>query len=84
MGIFVTLPVNNYLSYSQRPLQLRKGEVMVQKKPLKKVAKKVVKKGDVYKCGVCGLAVTVDEVCGCVDTCDIICCEKQMKPKKRA
>ncbi len=61
---------------------------MVQKKAVKKVAKKVVKKvvkkGDVYKCGVCGLAVKVDEVCGCVDTCDIICCEKQMKPKRRA
>jgi hypothetical protein len=56
---------------------------MVQKKAVKKVAKKVVKKGDVYKCGVCGLAVTVDEVCGCADTCDIICCEKEMKPKKK-
>jgi hypothetical protein len=68
---------------------VRKEESMVQKKKaVKKVARKVVKKaakkGDVYKCGVCGLAVTVDEVCGCVDTCDIICCEKQMKPKKRA
>ncbi len=39
---------------------------MAQKRAVKKVAKKVVKKGDVYKCGVCGLAVTVDEVCGCV------------------
>jgi hypothetical protein len=58
-------------------------EVMDKKKPVKKVAKKVLKKGDVYKCGVCGLAVTVDEVCGCVDYCDIICCEKPMKPKKR-
>ena len=57
---------------------------MVQKKAVKKVSKKVVKKGDVYKCDVCGLAVTVDEVCGCVDACDIICCEKQMKAKKRA
>ncbi len=55
---------------------------MVQKKAVKKAAKKAVRKGDVYKCGVCGLAVTVDEVCGCMDTCDIICCEKQMKPKK--
>jgi len=61
---------------------------MAQKKPVKKVAKKVVrkgvKKGDVYKCSVCGLAVRVDELCGCVDACDIICCEKQMKPKKKA
>ena len=68
---------------------MRKEESMVQKKKAvkkvaRKVVKKAVKKGDVYKCGVCGLAVTVDEVCGCVDTCDIICCEKQMKPKKRA
>jgi hypothetical protein len=51
----------------------------------KKVAKKGVKKGDVYKCGVCGLAVKVDALCGCIDTCDIVCCEKQMKPaRKRA
>ena len=62
---------------------------MVQKKPVKrkvtkKAVKKGVKKGDVYQCSVCGLAVKVDELCGCIDACDIICCEKQMKPKKRA
>jgi len=55
---------------------------MAQKKVTKKVptkrSKKAVKKGEVYQCGVCGLAVTVDEVCGCVDACDIICCETQM------
>jgi hypothetical protein len=62
---------------------------MAEKKVLKKTTKKVakvskkgVKKGDAYKCVVCGLAVTVDEVCGCVDTCDIICCEKPMRPKR--
>jgi hypothetical protein len=54
------------------------------KKVVKKGVKKRVKRGDAYRCSVCGLAVTVDEVCGCVDACDIICCEKQMKPKKRA
>jgi len=64
---------------------------MAEKKAVKKTTKKVaraskkaVRKGDAYRCGVCGLAITVDEVCGCVDTCDIICCEKPMKPKKRA
>ncbi len=64
---------------------------MAQKKVAKKVTKKVpvkrgktaVKKGEVYQCGVCGLAVTVDEVCGCVDTCDIICCDMPMKPKRK-
>jgi hypothetical protein len=55
------------------------------KKAVKKVAKKAVKKGDVFKCGVCGLAVRVDNTCGCVDYCDIVCCETQMKPgRKRA
>jgi len=45
---------------------------MSEKRAVKKVTKKGVKKGDVYQCSVCGLAVTVDEVCGCVDACDII------------
>ena len=55
---------------------------MAEKKALKKVSKKGVKKGDAYQCDVCGLAVTVDEACGC-DAPDIACCGKQMKPKKR-
>ncbi len=48
----------------------------------KTTAKKTAaKKGSGYVCGVCGLAVTVDRTCGCVDTCDIICCGRQMKKK---
>ena len=35
-----------------------------------------------YGCSVCGLMITVDELCGCVDTCDIVCCGEQMTPKK--
>lgn len=59
--------------------------------PRKTTAKKAVKRsrksparvsaGQGYVCGVCGLSVTVDEECGCVDTCDIICCGQQMEPK---
>lgn len=49
-------------------------------KRAKKAAK--AKKGKGYTCSVCGLAVTVDNICGCVDTCDIICCGQEMKPKK--
>lgn len=45
-------------------------------------AKKQVAKGDSYVCGVCGLAVTVDDECGCVDVCDIICCGEPMKARK--
>jgi len=52
---------------------------MAQKKAA--TAKKKVAEGDTYACEVCGLAVTVDEVCGCVGVCDIICCSKPMKAR---
>jgi len=49
----------------------------------KTVAKKaVVPKGSRYTCNVCGMVVSVDTTCGCVDACDLICCEKPMKLKK--
>jgi len=57
---------------------------MAQKKVTQKGSKKSVKKGEQYRCTVCGLAITVDEICGCIDTCDIVCCEMPMKPKKKA
>jgi len=50
-------------------------------KPGKKKGKAA--KGDKYACGVCGIVVTVDEVCGCMDVCDIVCCGEQMAPKKK-
>ena len=43
---------------------------------------KELKSGSHYQCGVCGLAVTADEVCGCVDFCDTISSGQQMKPAK--
>lgn len=49
-----------------------------------KVSKKAIKKGDRFGCRVCGMVVSVDETCGCVDTCDIICCDEPMKAKRRA
>jgi len=49
----------------------------------RKASVRGVKKGDVYECNVCGLAVRVDAACGCVDTCDIICCNKEMKKKRK-
>ncbi|MDD4858928.1 MAG: hypothetical protein PHR56_01805 [Dehalococcoidales bacterium] len=48
-----------------------------QKAPAKKAAK-----GDGYECEVCGLAVTIDEVCDCIETCDIICYGEPMKARK--
>ena len=47
----------------------------------KTAAKKRVAKGESYACEVCGLAVVVDEVCGCLDACDIVCCGRPMKAK---
>ena len=40
--------------------------------------KRVVKKGDKYECGGCGVVVVVDETCGC-SPCDIVCCGSPMK-----
>jgi hypothetical protein len=48
-------------------------------KPVKKAA---APKGATYACGVCGLAVTVDTACGCMETHGLICCGKAMKVKK--
>ena len=61
----------------------KKAVKKVAKKMVKKAPAKAVKRGDTYQCGVCGLSVVVDETCGCIDTCDIICCEKQMKPRRK-
>jgi len=57
-------------------------------KPAAKTAKKpaakkpVVPKGSKYTCSVCGMVVSVDTACGCVEACDLVCCSKPMKLKK--
>lgn len=53
------------------------GKKCVPKKGVEKM-----KVGEVYTCEVCGLAVAIDEACGCVETCDIICCQMPMKKKR--
>ncbi len=56
--------------------------------PAKKTEKKSVKKkagtikGNKYTCQECGLVVTVDEVCNCVDVCDLVCCGEPMEQNK--
>jgi hypothetical protein len=47
--------------------------------------KNMVKKGDKYECGNCGIVLMVDEACDCAP-CDIVCCGapmKQVKPKAK-
>jgi hypothetical protein len=59
-------------------------KAVAKKAPAKKAAAKGKSKvGLGYTCRVCGLSVTVDEDCGCVESHDIICCDAPMK-KKRA
>lgn len=67
------------------------AKAAAKKAPAKKtLAKTAVKKspskrnpakGEAYVCALCGLAVTVDKACGCVDVCGITCCGKPMKKK---
>lgn len=53
------------------------------KLPVKKAAARgKTKAGDALVCGVCGMSVTVDEICGCAEAHDIICCERPMKKKR--
>ena len=40
------------------------------------------RKGEKLYCEVCGLVVSVDETCGCIEACDIICCGQDMQTKK--
>jgi hypothetical protein len=57
------------------------------KKPAAKTKKKTtgsaMKKGSKLQCRVCGMSITVDEVCGCIEAHDIMCCGTEMKPKKK-
>ncbi|OPY04011.1 MAG: hypothetical protein A4E61_00916 [Syntrophorhabdus sp. PtaB.Bin184] len=46
-------------------------------------AKAVNKKGTKYRCNVCGLVVSVDTVCNCVELCDLVCCSKPMQVVKK-
>jgi len=76
-------PESNASEKGEKTMAQKKVVAKTTKKAVSKPAKKAVSKGDTYKCGVCGLSVVVDEVCGCIDTCDIICCEKEMKPRRK-
>jgi len=58
----------------------KKEDKKMKKKESKKTKKQDKKK---LKCEVCGLVVSVDELCNCVDVCDLICCGQNMKEVKK-
>jgi hypothetical protein len=45
----------------------------------KKKAVRKTKKGEAYKCGICGYRIIVDEACGCAEEHVFLCCEQPMK-----
>ena len=47
----------------------------------KVVRAKSKKKASRYQCGVCGMVVAVDEMCGCVAAHPVVCCGTKMKKK---
>jgi len=52
------------------------------KKTAKKTSpkkKKEMEVGTCYECSVCGLEVSVENVCDCADACDLICCGEPME-----
>ena len=54
-------------------------------KPKRRVAtKEKMSKNDSYACESCGLVVSVDEACGCVEAHEIVCCGEPMKKTTRA
>ena len=49
----------------------------------KPVSTRKASKGDIFECGVCGLAVTVDEISGYAEETVILCCAQPMKARKK-
>ncbi len=54
---------------------------MATEKKTRAPARKRATKGDVLECEVCGFSVTVDEVCGCAEVHEILCCGEPMKAR---
>jgi cell division septation protein DedD len=76
----------NHMAVGRTAKKKTTGKTAAKKKvarkpaPKKTVAKKAaMKEGSRYVCRVCGLGVTIDTACGCVETAHLICCEKPMK-----
>ena len=65
--------------------KVKTEKAAVAKKAVTKKAadkKPAIKKGSKLACQVCGFAVTVDHICGCLEEIPLICCETPMKLKK--
>lgn len=64
------------------PAKVGTKKTAVAKKTVTKKAlegKPAIKKGSKLSCQVCGYAITVDRVCGCIEEAHLICCDTPMK-----
>lgn len=67
------------------PAKVGTKKTAVAKKAVTKKAvedQPVIKKGSKFACQVCGFAITVDRVCGCIEEDYLVCCETPMKHKR--
>jgi len=67
------------------PAKVGTKKTAVAKKAVTKKAaadKPAIKKGSKLACQVCGFAITVDRVCGCIEEAYLVCCETPMKHKR--
>jgi hypothetical protein len=73
------LKMDNFRIYLYH--RCRGGSFLKTKQGGKVMAKS--RQGDLLSCSACGLVVTVDEVCGCVETV-LVCCDQPMEKGKLA
>lgn len=59
------------------PKPVTKAAAKAAPKPAAK--KTAAAKGNKYSCSSCGLVVSVDKACGCVEMFEIVCCGSPMK-----
>jgi len=70
---------------AQTPKVKTKTTAVAKKTVTKKAAvnnKLAIKKGSKLACQVCGFAITVDRICGCVEETPLVCCKTPMKLKR--
>lgn len=74
------MPAKSKATVRKKKIVSRTKAATKGKSPKKAASKKAgLAAGERYQCGVCGLAVTVDEECGCMDSHNLMCCGETME-----
>ncbi len=78
------MPVKSVTKKPGAKVAVKKSAAAAKTTTAKKAVRKSSVKGQALGCSLCGLVVTIDEDCGCIEEHAILCCEKPMKERKRA